>query len=786
MADNFQSTAGSLGNIDLPLHAECRAFVASHETVSGDYGPGRYGLHPDIISCETNATTQGSTANLMLLPRRPYTHWIFPGDWISIYMSSGANAREGFGVVGMRESKEDNTRVFFGIVDAVRENVTTQANGKTQVRISLSCNGAQGMIDRTEVYYNQQLGPGSLFGSMLPGLATLTMGIPLSGTPATIPRSIALAYLGFGGQLLMPTSYPMAKDTEENRRAQFNETLNRSLQIEQALGILNTRGANGKFNPTLVQRAIKSANEQYTTRSLGAVLDLFTYVEDMFVSGRVVNTPTHEQQSSVWKLMMENVNPILNECFISLLPPRDPNGKRNWKGGDEDEWGMRPHLKPSLVIRERPFAWRSEKYKAPGGLDGRRPTDIYFGDVFFSQRGQSNKFPQQQSLGGGVSTDVAKKKLLSLDEIQRQIKTIQGGDIFSLAESVRAVDRIKIRASDINAHTLGLSNNDHFNFYMISMASSPLSQAHQKYTLLMDGLIPIFLPESIKRYGLKLRDMSTKFMYLGGPDIDSKQALDFLVRSLMAYDVWYQHSPWYRAGTMGVRPIPAAQPGMVLDVQWPNAEESFYVEQVNQSFEHGENGQGMLRTNLTLTRGQPSGFSDPSMRFNYAPPDSVQVFPVNPDTGAASREEKQRPVAAQQPTVVRSPLVTDEDKVIAWSKVILDLETEGVLLQGMYQTYFNNLLKTPENKRVLATAKRAIQSEEGNGISAGEIQKIQERYDKIAAKRKLPPIYLVRQDRLDAGRPPWALGQWRFKMFSAARIFLARVHENLSSLFRTK
>ena len=770
MPSNLTSQAGTISGMDRPLHATCKAFVASHERVAGDMGPGRYELSNDIISCEVTSSTQGSSANLTLMPRRPYLHWIFPGDWISIYMSSGADAREGFGVVGMREGVSDDTRVFFGMVTGgPREQLAKDEKGEAQVRFTLSCIGVQGMLDKTMVYYNQQLGPGSLFGSLLPGLATLTMGIPLTGTPATIPRSIALAYAGFGGQLLMPESYPGGFGTDEQRRARLQDSLQRSLKIEETLGILQARGANGRTNPTLTQRAIASAKSEFPARSLANILDLFTYVEDMFVSGRVVNTPRHEQNASVWGLMMENVNPIMNEMYVSLLPPRRESGERDWNQPDEDEWGMRPHLRPSLVIRERPFAWRDELYVTPGGLDGRKETEVNFGSVFFSQRGQGNKFPYQQDFNPIVKVSQAGQRVFKL-----------------ITNSVRAVDRVKVRASDINQYMLGPSENDMFNFFMINMASTPLSQAHQKFTLLLDGLVPVFLPESIKRYGLRLRDMSTKFMYLGGGDVDSKQALDFLVRSIMAYDVWYQHAAWYRAGTISTRPIPAAEPGMILDVEWPTTEESFYIESVNKSFTKSQNGVGKLVTNFTVTRGQPSGFSDPQERLPYAPPDSVRVIPVNPDTGVAGTEAG-RPNAPNQPVVKRDPFKTDAERVAAYSNIVQ--EAEATLTEEMAPGEFNNYLaelnKTPANKQVLATAQRASKTRADIGTSQTAIAKIEAEYQKQSQPRELPTVFPVKQDRLDAGRPPWALERWKNKMWIGAREFIRRIYDVIGGLLRS-
>lgn len=761
---------------NLGLHGSCKAFVASHEKVAGDMGPGRYDLSLHVVGCEVQDTLQGSTANLTLLPLRPYTDWIFPGDWISIYLSSGTRVRSGFGVVGMEERENDDFRVFFGTVSAIREQLTVDQEGKTTVRYSISCVGLKGMFEKTAIYYNKALGPNSLFGAMLPGLATLAVGIPLQGTPATIPRSIALAYMGFGGQLQMPDSYPNGFGTTDQRQKRVIDAVRTAIAIEEILGFLQVRGATGRSQKTpLLKKALKSLRDSVQANSLAAIVDFFTYVEDMFVDGNVTNTATNEKQGSIWGLMMENCNPIMNEMFFSLLPDRDATGKLSKFRAQKDEWGMSPKMTPRLVLRERPFSWSNDEYLAPSAtFSNSQTTSIQFGDVFFSQRDGSTKFRKLQgfdsrqvnsaqaaatpfvSSGGGFGSQKDFEKLAAFN---------------ALSQSVRGMDRIKISAKDIQQHALGLSDNDLFNFYMISQTKNPLSQAHQKFTLLLDGLIPIFLPESIRRHGLRVRDMTTKFMYTGGGTISNKKSLDFMVRCLMAYDVWYQNQASYRAGTISCRPIPAARPGMALDVEWPNREETFYVEGVNHSFLVGENGIGMLSTNLTVTRGQPSGFTDPSYRFPYAPPDSVKIARVDPITG--KKTNVSRKAADKQPTVSRSRLITEQDRVNAYANSVLNGDSTN------FAAFQAELNKTKKEKQTLIVARNAYKKV----ASTAKLKQIDELYKKEDAKFDQPPVYPLRVDRQNAGRSVWGRRKWNGVMFSGARKYSERYSTKIANAF---
>ena len=749
-------------------HATCTIFAAvqtPHPLWAGDKGHGKYDLSPDVVQCSFEETFQGQTCSFTLVPNRPYREILYPGDWVSVYFSTNSENPPGFGVLGRESRPTSNHRVMVGVIDAVRQSVTVDdTTGATQVRISVSCSGINKAFDKTSIYYNEHLGPQTLFGAMMPGLSTLTKNVPLIGTPATLPRIIGLTYLGFGGQFLLPDSYPTAQGT--NRAGVLQSFLKRSLDIEKQLGFLSVRlgQANAPQRKGLGQRLFEKQQELITPNSIATLVDFFGHVEDFFVDGRTQNSTASDLTGTVWNLMMENSNPIMNECFLSMLPAQVEE-----LHSDKDEWGQSPAYYPALVVRERPFSWVDETFDIPSFKSHKRRRKVRFGNVFFSSRENPVSVPQLQlpekatnymrlkgfaGLGAEWTNDQyrafsntlnipldqlklaqeeanqTKRPLLDLlvednfitqkqaDNFKKTVGTAKTADEFT---GKRFLDRVKIRPVDIKNETLGTSDNDMYNMHMITQTVSNVS--HQQYMFVQDGLVPIYLVESMRRYGLRLRDLSTKFAYLGGAEISGKAAQDFLVRCLLAQDMWYQHQPYYLAGTIETPGLPEAHVGMALDVGGTR-QESFYIEGLSHEWSHP----GRLASTFTVTRGQPSA---PDKRFNYAPPDSVKV---SLDFGGVSAEVR-RAVTDDQPLVER-PLLDKNDDV-AMAKA-LDLFLD------QYKIDKKEAQKQKTSVLLYLRDKKDISQAEFEAILAKTQKKIRVEAD---VKTKL--------DRSLAGRPPW-------------------------------
>jgi hypothetical protein len=773
-------------------HSISKVFVAVHDINphwpgDDELGFGRHELTKSLMNVEFDETMQGQSCSMTLVPNKPYQEIIFPGDWISIYLGTGDESPEGFGVLGRPDSPEDNDRILVGFIDSVKETVmTAEGDGTTSVRILIHCSGIQKAFERTSIYYNEALGPSTLFGAQLPGLSVVTKNVPLIGTPGTIPRSIALAYLGFGGQFVLPSSYPKAED-EGSRKDRLISFLKKAKDIESDIGILNVRGT-GTGNPQrkgVVQNIWEKHREKVQPNSITSIVDLFTYVEDEFLDGRITNSPNHDLTGSVWSKMIESVNPSMNECFFSMLPSTlddfgDPGGK--------DEWGQSPRYVPSLVIREKPFSYTDDIFEVPSLARGTYSSrKVHFGDVFFSsvddpvktQKLQRKVIPpepkhsftsekgiREASRVTGLSFDevayeldqsIRKKEstykyferlsrkagrgttLVGSLESQLFTKAKAGGDAFGY----RYVDRVKIRPSDIQSWSIGIADNDLFNFFTISNTKMPILA--QKYTFLQDGLIPIFIPESIRRYGLRVNEISTRYGNAGGHRLDSAAVQNFFARCMIAQDLWHQNGCSYRAGTITVPLMPKAHVGMVLDISLPWGE-SFYIEGVSHRWSHP----GIGWTTFTVTRGQPTGLRSGQGRFKYAPPDAVRIIDL--DTG----KEVDRDVVPReaQPSFITTGKVSD-DEYISTINGSVGGDTSAFRLD---RTGFENIKKTAaQQKKEMVdylVENGLISEKDGFRFKAINFAKLKNPKKQLD-KRKVYTGVELKMDRLNAGRIAW-------------------------------
>lgn len=746
-----------------PQHSHASVFVASHYKIRDEdgLGAGAYNLSPDVISARVEETFQGQMSQLVILPRRPYHQWIYPGDWVSVYLSSGVDARSDFGVLGDTERRGENIRVFFGFVDSIKQNVSVGENGVTQVRYMIACSGIQKAFDRTMIYFNRSLSPKTYFGAMLPGLANLMYGVSLSGTPATIPRSLALAYMGFGGQFLMPDSYSTRTLSENERKKRLSRLFESNKAVEESVNLKINLGKTGKRQkPGLAARTVSRSKKHFLPNSIASIVDFFTYVRDLHVDGQVIETPLHESVGSLWQLMMENSNPIMNECFLTLKP--DVSGVLG--SGSKDEWGMSPRYVPALVIRERPFSWvdgrgylatTSKNYwevSVPGPRKNAGGRTFTFGDVFFSSINAPVSTPRLQQLAFKADVSRAADGTFTVrnSETGEVIKNQEVSGAIARSDKFW-IDRVLIKNSDIVEESIGLSDNDHVNFFMITQSSIPIASNFQKFTLLKDGLVPIFIPESIRKYGLRVREMSTKFMYTGGGKIDSGDALRFLVRCLLAQDQWYQHNPFYRSGTIKTRLVPKARVGMALDVLSSDREESYYIEGVSHEWELGEDGKGRAFTSFTLTRGQP-GLLTPSERFQYAPPDVATL--------KAGGKPVPRPKTAKQSQVERSPYPDEISRRDLLLKLLKQKKDDGLISQQSYDDIQARLAYETNGDRGKLTTEviGSVVSKVGESDPSvsGIVDDLTDQFLSATRERLMNTLIETKEDRSNIGKSPWA------------------------------
>jgi uncharacterized FlaG/YvyC family protein len=120
--------------------------------------------------------------------------------------------------------------------------------------------------------------------------------------------------------------------------------------------------------------------------------------------------------------------------------------------------------------------------------------------------------------------------------------------------------------------------------------------------LFLGTVMPIITPISVYRFGIRVQESSTEHVQalLPGETNLSRQK-NTLLSWVVLQDMWVQHNHEYLSGRMSLRGLPGIRPGYRVDR--PQLNLSFYVEGVQHSWQHP----GALSTNLTVSRGQPSG-----------------------------------------------------------------------------------------------------------------------------------------------------------------------------------
>lgn len=172
-------------------------------------------ISDDVVSVSVGKTIKGAgQANLMILPRVNYMNLIRPNDYINIYFNIGDG--EGW------------TRTFFGFVDRIEETYSVSQDGAPRTQYDILCTDFYKIFEKTNIYFNPHLAgrpdlSGEFFGTPnIGGLALMTSGVRVHGSPADIVVNLLLLLLGFGTQFSLPPGYnPRFKDVFRARRAQF-------------------------------------------------------------------------------------------------------------------------------------------------------------------------------------------------------------------------------------------------------------------------------------------------------------------------------------------------------------------------------------------------------------------------------------------------------------------------------------------------------------------------------------------------------------------------------------
>jgi len=352
------------------FHTKIKVVVHSHLSAEPIY------LSDDVVACQLSKTVKGpGQCNLTVLPRLNYVNLLFPNDYINVYFNIG----DGNGW----------TRTFFGLIDRIEESYAVGEDGAPNTTYTVVATDFAKIFTRTEVYNNPNIAQrrdiqGTEFGAInIGGLFLMTKGITMHGTPDTIVLNTILVLLGFGSQFIMPSCYPIAKDTLREARIQRQQAALRLIQskinpekftalrdrivnetTQEAANLLKSgntedilRTLAEKYGVTLTNLEIEGANEDTlaglmssarlsqvlnipsglggplqgfaaidrTTRSsaIPTVLDyvdLFSFVEREALDGYVSTTTILDQQGPIMSMLATFSNESVNELMFDLRP----------------------------------------------------------------------------------------------------------------------------------------------------------------------------------------------------------------------------------------------------------------------------------------------------------------------------------------------------------------------------------------------------------------------------------------------------------------------------------
>ena len=190
-------------------NTECTVLVHTH-----DRGPQaasqQIDLSPFITQVTVNQHIDGGGMATVGLPAVDHIENIIAaGDIINIYFNthrSDANAYN-----------KGRVRTFFGYIASVTKSVSVGGQGEKLTTYTISCKDFSVAVRQTQIYNNEHLssqGAGQKFGVVradlgtnLGGVALLSRGFALQGTPRQIILQNLMRFLGFGGQWALPESY---------------------------------------------------------------------------------------------------------------------------------------------------------------------------------------------------------------------------------------------------------------------------------------------------------------------------------------------------------------------------------------------------------------------------------------------------------------------------------------------------------------------------------------------------------------------------------------------------
>jgi hypothetical protein len=623
------------------------------------YKPGKPGVvdcSEDTISLTTSKNLKGiGNATVTLVPRENYINYIFPNDWINIWVNPG----DGRGFI----------RVFFGFVDRVERSINVDDNGSTNTRFTLSCSDFTKAFEMTHVYFNPYISEredfvGNFAGTKnLAGAQLRTKGITAFGTPADIVLSYAHLLMGFGSQFVAPKEYPFNQALlEESRRFRRDWAKSRlSKNILAEIGqdtikewvdkltaeaeIMADSMQSGEFasefgdtDEEKLKDKLDVALQNAEKRGLLSGLDsevgranaikqfaIGLLLEEKNLPKDLLNDPDIKSGLAVEETAA-GPGHLLDLIDFSLVEHAAIDGSivsapiwtqqgslwslmNSYSNNMVNELFM--DLRPLSAAYEEKALYEGGYYIGPDeheleDFGVRFVPSLIMREYPFSTitdvEPESKILVQGKPLKGKIEFGPIFSKEPNIPG-RKTVQTRVLNDFLYMKDptgrATKHIDVAVISILDITSENVGRSDADVVN--LIEVYSDGVFGKHMKF--IMQDIQPVATPISVARHGLRVRTYTTKFArfskkYHSEQGVDTLGTRRKLIRWALMLDHWYQHNIEYLNGTISTRAFPEIRVGFRLDVAERN--ESYYVEGVN----HSWNYPNPMVTTFTLSRGQ--------------------------------------------------------------------------------------------------------------------------------------------------------------------------------------
>lgn len=612
-----------------------RAIAVVHSHVTNNTEQGVIDLSNDLLSFRTSKTIKGpGELNIILVPRKNYLNLIFPNDLINLYIDPG-DGKSGF------------IRTFLGYIDRVeRTETTNDQTGAVTTQFVVTCTDFTKVIDRTEIYRNPSLtNRKELFGEFgeteLGGVALYNSGIVVHGSPADMIESFLQVLLGFGRQWILPQQYP-TKFFDKMKTNRINRSLQRLpddikknlvnlgfgdlAQSTITPAVLNAYIAKAQKdllayklqnNLTSTQKNISSQlleliENSEALRGLigllnnttnGSIMDLLDldFIEGQAMDGYIFSAAVYNQSGTLASTLYSFANEIVNELFFDLRPvvvDSDNTCIGTTYSKESDELGINTdgmpntplvasaqaiQYQPAVIFREYPYSVVEGLDLSKYTADEQPYTFVPFGPIFAQGVGESGRKLYDYRTSGIESlaaepTNYTKK-----------------------LGPIKHLDVITIEDSDLMVSSVGRDDHAVFNLFSIT----PTDGIFDYYKQSLQEFLPIMIPISIQKNGLRVKEPDTKYANYDetalkgvGHDDGSKGTRRHIIRWTLLMDAWEQHNSEYLNGVITLRGMPEIRVGYRLD--WLDRNESYYVEGVNHQWSYPDK----MVTTVQVSRGQ--------------------------------------------------------------------------------------------------------------------------------------------------------------------------------------